>query len=692
MGFVRITENYLRFKSQLSLMLFDNDDNKNGFKRKAVLLFILISILPGRCSGITIDFEAIEAPGPGTYGQPYISTQYEKYGITFDHNRFGPVVVDYKKDLAIPGFAHSGTKAIENCYGGELAECEAPIRMNFNPPVPSIKVWVGHNGPETISRTIALTGFDSNGNIIAKATANVGPIKERLPISIPLAISVAGNKIVRATVGFEPLMGHFNSDLAVDDISFLEPHPILNDRDGDGVPDNVDNCPSVVNPNQIDRDDDGLGDACDNCVTVPNPSKTDTDGDGWGDACDCYPRNPNDGISFPDCPSNLFPIQSEGNPKNKIDIVFVASGTIVGNIVPRELIYKNGEIIGCVGTDGIRYEDYVQKEEIEIRGMIYNTHGDIIGFIDTNGNNHENNIQVGAITKDRKKYIDLFKVPIPSRILIDNRTLFITAIKNYVTHVYLNSSKYAANFDSTNFQKKFNIYYYWDPNSFGNVETHNEIDFLPKNFWQNTDGIPDVVGIIVPGGDQVGSGYSKQLGFSETQKSIFFVGQLTDKDNNYYEVTHESGHSVFGLSDTYCGGATHYSDRGPYSNIWKSKEDCKKNITEYSPVLRQHGLPADPESCPTGVTVNCSRTMIVPCNYECCGGCGCRPIDHRECSGSGPLSCTKDDIGTWFSWDSIAAYNREGDLILAKSDVMRYGQLYGPIATRRINYVLGQFK
>ena len=34
------------------------------------------------------------------------------------------------------------------------------------------------------------------------------------------------------------------------------------DGDGDGVPDDLDNCPSVPNPNQADSDFDGIGDAC----------------------------------------------------------------------------------------------------------------------------------------------------------------------------------------------------------------------------------------------------------------------------------------------------------------------------------------------------------------------------------------------------------------------------------------------
>jgi hypothetical protein len=74
------------------------------------------------------------------------------------------------------------------------------------------------------------------------------------------------------------------------------------DFDGDGVPDGIDNCPTVYNPDQIDSDGDGIGDccdpdspdqdgdgvadSCDNCPTVYNPGQLDTDGDGIGDACE----------------------------------------------------------------------------------------------------------------------------------------------------------------------------------------------------------------------------------------------------------------------------------------------------------------------------------------------------------------------------------------------------------------------
>ncbi len=58
------------------------------------------------------------------------------------------------------------------------------------------------------------------------------------------------------------------------------------DTDGDGAPDDMDNCPNTPNEDQADADEDGVGDACDNCVDTANPDQRDFDGDGRGDACD----------------------------------------------------------------------------------------------------------------------------------------------------------------------------------------------------------------------------------------------------------------------------------------------------------------------------------------------------------------------------------------------------------------------
>jgi len=59
----------------------------------------------------------------------------------------------------------------------------------------------------------------------------------------------------------------------------------LQDTDGDGICDDVDNCPTVANPTQLDTDGDFVGDACDDCPTVPDSDQTDSSGTGIGDAC-----------------------------------------------------------------------------------------------------------------------------------------------------------------------------------------------------------------------------------------------------------------------------------------------------------------------------------------------------------------------------------------------------------------------
>jgi hypothetical protein len=79
---------------------------------------------------------------------------------------------------------------------------------------------------------------------------------------------------------------------------------IQSDGDGDYIPDALDNCPSVQNPEQADADGDGHGDACpviqdtdgdgvadsqDNCPTVGTSDFGDRDGDGVGDPCDKSP-------------------------------------------------------------------------------------------------------------------------------------------------------------------------------------------------------------------------------------------------------------------------------------------------------------------------------------------------------------------------------------------------------------------
>jgi hypothetical protein len=62
------------------------------------------------------------------------------------------------------------------------------------------------------------------------------------------------------------------------------------DRDMDGIPDDVDNCPALQSLDQHDEDNDGVGDLCDNCPHLVNSDQSNGDADNLGDACE----DPND--------------------------------------------------------------------------------------------------------------------------------------------------------------------------------------------------------------------------------------------------------------------------------------------------------------------------------------------------------------------------------------------------------------
>ena len=98
------------------------------------------------------------------------------------------------------------------------------------------------------------------------------------------------------------------------------------DSDEDGVDDELDNCPSVANPDQTDTDSDGAGDACDddddgdwvldvddNCPLTPNEDQADTDGSGLGDACNDFIDEDNDEFEeeFDNCPVDFNPDQAD---------------------------------------------------------------------------------------------------------------------------------------------------------------------------------------------------------------------------------------------------------------------------------------------------------------------------------------------------------------------------------------------
>jgi hypothetical protein len=93
------------------------------------------------------------------------------------------------------------------------------------------------------------------------------------------------------------------------------------DADGDGIPDDHDNCPTVANPDQEDTDEDGIGDAC--CCAV----RADCDHDGTGpDVADLvflvtymFQTGPE-----PGCPEEAD-IDGNGSGPDVADLVFLVT-------------------------------------------------------------------------------------------------------------------------------------------------------------------------------------------------------------------------------------------------------------------------------------------------------------------------------------------------------------------------------
>jgi len=104
------------------------------------------------------------------------------------------------------------------------------------------------------------------------------------------------------------------------------------DRDHDGVPDAVDDCPDHINPQQDDLDRDGLGNPCDedidgdgidnpqdNCPYTPNRRQADTDDDGVGDRC--AGDQDGDGVAneVDNCPERYNPVEVGSIRQRDID-------------------------------------------------------------------------------------------------------------------------------------------------------------------------------------------------------------------------------------------------------------------------------------------------------------------------------------------------------------------------------------
>lgn len=128
------------------------------------------------------------------------------------------------------------------------------------------------------------------GVSLAAPHLTLGPLQHML--SIHFSVSVPGQnaefciQTCNSSDVYKPLFTDASGNPLSVEVVVPPCITVAPDPDGDGISDNIDNCPRIHNPDQMDYDVDGVGDYCDNCVENPNPGQEDCDGDGLGDACD----------------------------------------------------------------------------------------------------------------------------------------------------------------------------------------------------------------------------------------------------------------------------------------------------------------------------------------------------------------------------------------------------------------------
>jgi len=209
-----------------------------------------------------------------------------------------------KEDASQPGAG-----AINVCSVDVLIGAVNAGRENFHGFIDEVRIWDYARSEEELLSTMKTPLSGEEPGLVAYYDFDGGD---------------AGNQVVidRSEYGNHGFLG-LSPDPDESDPVRIPVEDLTDDADGDGIEDELDNCPMVRNPQQVDSDQDGIGDLCDNCAFVANSDQGDRDGDGLGDACDNCPEriNPDQGDTDHDgigdtcdnCPSTANPDQRDSD-------------------------------------------------------------------------------------------------------------------------------------------------------------------------------------------------------------------------------------------------------------------------------------------------------------------------------------------------------------------------------------------
>jgi hypothetical protein len=323
------------------------------------------------------------------------------------------------------------------------------------------------------------------------------------------------------------------------------------DSDGDGFGDICDNCPSIKNMGersitaifQVDADKDGTGDACDectdpdgdlictpedNCPTVANPNQANVDGDPFGDACD--EDDDGDGIqdAQDNCPGISNPDQLNINNDelgDACDCWDVFQGSAESGVD------CGGGCGPCISPP----QGWKNITPIRLKGAINQ------GFIDI--------------------------VFIPNTDYASNLSPFRSDIINLIRTRIFTLDKATAEAIPQDYKDRFNFYFYE-----GGFGYRTKWWNLPPSFWKDAPGT-DVGAIMKNSSCCVGESF--YWGPPAWLHCPARSGQL---------FSHEIGHAVFSLLDEYCGKTNYDCGNGKcpsITNIWTSTAECQKDATAH---------------------------------------------------------------------------------------------------------------